>query len=143
MRHDNLFCSTPFRLALAFALLFVCAFLLSSFVAFDLIKKELNARYDNSTRETFRIISQTYAESDIQDLIDTTKVYIAATSDKRSIFLLQDSDGSVLAGNIPVLSVPDGWSERAGSDFGVGGDHKYRIYAGEGWPEPAGRWHKQ
>lgn len=134
MRRDSLFRSSPFRLALAFALLFVFAFVLSGFVTFELIKKELNARYDNRTHETFRIISQTYVDSDIQDLIDATKIHIAATSERRSIFLLQAADGSVLAGNIPVLPIPDGWSERSGSDFGIGGDHMYRIYAGRVGP---------
>ena len=134
MRHHSLFRSTPFRLALAFALLFVCAFLLSSFVTFDLIQKELNARYDNRTREIFSVISQTYADSDIQDLTDATRVHIAATSHMRDIFLLQDSAGRVLAGNIPELPIPDGWSQRRGSDFGIRGGYTYRLYAGKVGP---------
>ena len=119
MRHDSLFRSTPFRLALAFTFLFVCAFLLSGFVTFDLIKKELNTRYDNSTREMFRVISQTYADSDVQDLIDATKDHIAATSEKRSVFLLQGADGRILAGNIPAVTIADGWSEKPGAGASV------------------------
>ncbi len=134
MLHVSLFRSTPFRLALAFALLFVCAFLLSGFVTFDLIRKELNARYDNRTRELFHVISQTYADSDVQDLIDATSVHIAATSQKRSVFLLRGADGRVLASNIPVVPVPDGWSEKSGASFGIPGNYTYRLYAGKVGP---------
>ena len=134
MRDNSLLRSTPFRLALAFAVLFVGAFLLSGFVTYDLIRKELNTRYDNRTRELFHVISQTYADSDIQDLIDATKVHIVATSKKRSVFLLQGPDGRVLAGNIPAVPVKDGWTEQPGAAFGIDGDYTYRIYAGKVGP---------
>ena len=70
MRRHNLLRSTPFRLALAFAVFFICAFLLAGFVTIDLIKRELDTRYDNRTRELFHVISQSYADSDIQDVIE-------------------------------------------------------------------------
>jgi signal transduction histidine kinase len=135
MHLHRLLRSTPFRLAMAFALLFVCAFLLSGFVTFNLIKKELEARYESQTRELFQIISQTYGDSDIQDVIDATRMHIAATPDKRNVFLLQAADGKVLASNIPALSVPDGWSTRPGSDFGVRGGFTYRVFAGKVGPD--------
>ena len=135
MRLANLYRSTPFRLALAFAVLFVCAFLLSGLAAFDLIKKELNARYDNRTKEMFSTITQAYADSDIQDVIDATRAHIAATSGQRSLFLLQAPDGRALAGNVAPGSVPEGWSERPGSDFGIKGDYSYRLYSGKVGPD--------
>lgn len=125
----------PFRLALAFALLFVCAFLLSGFVTFTLLKKELDARYDSQTRELFQVISQAYGDSDIQDVIDATRMHIGATTDKRNIFLLQAADGKILAANVPPLSIPDGWSRRPGADFGVPGDFTYRVFAGKVGPD--------
>jgi signal transduction histidine kinase len=134
MRPANLLRSTPFRLALAFALIFLCAFLLSGLVAFDLIRKELNARYDSRTRELFQIISKTYADSDIQDVIDATRIHIAATSHRRNVFLLEASDGRVLAGNIPVLSLPDGGSVKPGTVFGIKGNGIYRLFAGNVGP---------
>jgi len=134
MRHDSLLRSTPFRLALAFALVFVCAFLLCGLVAFDLIRKELNARYDSQTEELFQIISQTYRESDIQDVIDSARIHVAASANRRNVVLLQAPDGRVLAGNIPVLSLPDGWSVRPGSAFGIKGGYTYRLLAGNVGP---------
>ena len=135
MHPHRLFRSTPFRLAVAFAFLFVCAFLLSGFVTFNLIKKELDARYDSQTKELFQVISQTYGDSDIQDVIDATLMHIAATANKRNIFLLQAADGKILAANVPLLSVPDGWSRRPGADFGIRGGFAYRIYAGSVGPD--------
>lgn len=130
MRRHSLLRSTPFRLALAFAVFFICAFLLAGFVTIDLIRRELDTRYDNRTRELFHVISQSYSDNDIQDVIDSTRVHIAATAGKRDIFLLQAADGRVLAANIPMKSVPDGWSRRPGADFGIPGNYTYRIFAG-------------
>jgi signal transduction histidine kinase len=127
--------STPFRLAIAFALLFVCAFLLSGFVTFNLIKRELDARYDSHTKELFKVISQTYVESDIQDVIDATRTHIAATTERRNIFLLRAADGTVLAANISPVSVPDGWSTRPASELGIPGDFTYRIFAADVGPD--------
>ena len=134
MRRHSLLRSTPFRLALAFAVFFICAFLLSGFVTINLIKRELDTRYDNRTRELFHVISQAFADSDIQDVIDSTRVHIAATANKRDIFLLQAANGRVLAANIPAVAVRDGWSKRPSSDVGVPGNSTYRIYAGKVGP---------
>ena len=130
MRRHNLLRSTAFRLALAFAVFFICAFVLAGFVTINLIKRELDTRYDNRARELFHVISQAFADSDIQDVIDSTRVHIAATPHKRDIFMLQAADGKVLAANIPAASVPDGWSERPSAAFGIPGDYTYRIFAG-------------
>ena len=134
MLHHSLLRSTPFRLALAFAVLFVFAFLLSGFVTLDLIKRELNIRYQSRTEELFHVISQAYADSDIQDVIDSTRVHIAATRDKRDIFLLQAADGRVLAANISAIAIPDGWSKRPGSALDIPGRYTYRLYAGNVGP---------
>jgi len=134
MRHDSLLRSTPFRLALVFALVFMCASLLSGLVAFYLLKKELNARYDSRTEELFQIISQTYGDSDLQDVVDATRIHVAATSHQQNVFLLQAPDGRVLAGNVPSLSLPDGLSVTPSSVLGIKGDYTYRLFAGNVGP---------
>lgn len=133
LRH-SLLRSTPFRLALAFAALFIFSFLTSSFFAFDLIRENLNTRYDGRISEMFRVISQTYADSDLQDLIDATKVHIAATRDRQSLFLLQASDGRVLAGNIAPLPIKEGWSNLPGKQIGIDDEYSYRVFAGHVGP---------
>jgi signal transduction histidine kinase len=130
MRRDSLLRSTPFRLALAFTLLFVCAFLLSGYLIFHLIHKELDARYDARVRETFSVIARSNDDSDLQDLIDATKGHIAATEEMQSIFQLRSSDGRILASNVPPLSVPNGGSIRSAAQLGIKGNQTYRIFAG-------------
>ncbi len=130
MRPVSLFRSTPFRLAVAFAVLLVCAFFVSGLVAFDLIKRELNVRYDNRSKEMFDVISRTDADGDIQDVIDATRAHIASTQHRRSIFFLKAPDGRVLAENFKAPDLPDGRSERRGADLGIPGDAVYRLYAG-------------
>lgn len=130
MRRDSLLRSTPFRLALVFGTLFVAAFLLAGFVAFHLIGKELDARYDGRVREMFRVIADTYATNDTEDLVDATRVHIAATPGRQRVFLLQGPDGEVLAGNMPSRSLPDGWSFWSGKALGIDGDYSYRMFAG-------------
>lgn len=134
MRRHSLLRSTPFRLAVIFAALFICAFLLAGFVTIDLIKRELDARYDSRTQELFHVISQAFADGDIQDVIETTRVHIAATVDRRDIFLLQGADGKTLVANIPARPIADGWSKHPGSDFGISGHYAYRMFSGSVGP---------
>lgn len=133
LRH-SLLRSTPFRLALAFAALFIFSFLTSSYVAFDLIRRDLDSRYDGRISEMYRVISQTYSDSDVQDLIDATKVHIAATPGRQSLFLLQASDGRVLAGNIAPLPIKEGWSDLPSEQIGIDDDYSYRVFAGHVGP---------
>ena len=134
MRRHSLLRSTPFRLAIAFAVLFILAFLASSFVAFDLIRRDLAVRYDARIREMYRVIADTYADSDVQDLIDATRVHIAATSNRNSLFLLRAPDGHVLAGNISPRPISEGWSSLTSRQIGFDGDYGYRVFAGHVGP---------
>ena len=130
MRRASLYRSTSLRLALAFAALFVIAFVLSGFVAFDLIRNDLKLRYDSHISEMYGVISQAFADTDVQDIIDATKVNIAANRDKQSVFMLQSPDGQVLAANMPPQKLPDGWSTVSGTALGIDVDYDYRLFAG-------------
>ncbi len=130
MRRASLYRSTSLRLALAFAALFVIAFVLSSFVAFDLIRNDLKVRYDRRISEMYDVISETFSVTDIKDIIDSTKVNIAASRGKQSVFMLQDPGGRVLAANMPQLKLPDGWSTVSGTALGIDVDYEYRLFAG-------------
>jgi signal transduction histidine kinase len=130
MPRTSLTRSTPFRLALLFSLLFIAAYFLSGLVAFKVITKELDARYAERIQQTFEIISGSYADSDLQDLIDATHVHIAETTDRQMVFLLTASDGQVLASNIGPRRFSDGWSQFQATTLGIAGSAVYRIYAG-------------
>jgi signal transduction histidine kinase len=130
MLPSSLFRSTPFRLALFFALLFFCAFIVSGAVAFRLISGELDARYTTQIRETFQIIRQTYADHEIQDLIEATRAHAAETVHRQNIFLLTAPSGRILAGNMKPHQLANGWSERKAGQLGLAGNDTYRLLAG-------------
>ncbi|TGR61476.1 two-component sensor histidine kinase, partial [bacterium M00.F.Ca.ET.194.01.1.1] len=51
--------STPFRLALTFAFLFVLAFILSGAVVYQLMSADLARRLDQSIKETYSVVALT------------------------------------------------------------------------------------
>ena len=61
--------STPFRLALTFAFLFVLAFILSGAIVYQLMSAELAGRLDEAIQETYSVVAVTYSENDLEDLI--------------------------------------------------------------------------
>ncbi len=130
MRRDRLLKSTPFRLALAFAVMFVGAFLATGVVVYELVSVELQQHQDQTIQQTYAVIANAYGDHDITDLLDTVGTNVRATRGKDRLFLVTGPDGKVLGGNMPASSFPDGWSDATADRIGLGGDMTYRIYAG-------------
>ena len=131
MRRDKLVKSTPFRLALIFALMFVGAFLATGVIVYELVSLELQRHQDETIQETYAVIASAYGDSDLTDLLDTVRTNIHATRGHARIFLVTGPDGKALAGNVPAQGFPDGWSDAVAGRIGLSGDTRYRIYAGE------------
>ncbi|MFS8116284.1 HAMP domain-containing sensor histidine kinase [Rhizobium jaguaris] len=130
MRRDNILRSTSFRLALIFSLMFISAFIVTGLIVYQLVKWEFQQRQDQTIQETFAVIAAAYGDQDIQDLLDTVETYTRASGDRQRVFLLVDPSGKVLAGNIPDLKFPDGWSDVDGDEMQLTGDEQYRIFSG-------------
>lgn len=130
MPRTSLVRSTPFRLALMFGVLFVSAYFCSGLVAFKVIAHELDARSAERIRQTFRIISGSYADKELEDLVEATHVHIAEAANQQMVFLLTAPNGGVLAGNIGARQFSDGWSEFPANTLGIAGASRYRVYAG-------------
>ena len=130
MRRASLLASTPLRLALLFASLFLGAFLLSGVAAYQYLKSEITRRDDRLIKENFDVYSKSFATDGIDDLVDNIKLQIAAAGDGENIFLLQDAAGKVLAGNVAPPPSHPGWSNVAGADFGLDADLNYRLFEG-------------
>ncbi|TIU70530.1 MAG: two-component sensor histidine kinase, partial [Mesorhizobium sp.] len=60
-RRSSLLRSTPFRLALTFAFLFLLAFILSGAVVYQLMSASLARQLDQSIKETYSLIAATHA----------------------------------------------------------------------------------
>jgi signal transduction histidine kinase len=130
MRRFNLLRSTPFRLALTFAFLFVLAFILSGAIVYQLTSAELAARLDESVKDTYSVVAVTYTESDLEDLISTVDNHSQLSPKKKQLFSLTRPDGNRLAGNFTAAGLPDGFSMFDATLPGVPADTAYRAYSG-------------
>lgn len=130
MRRFSLLRSTPFRLALTFAFLFVLAFILSGAIVYQLMSADLAERLDESIKETYSVVVVTYAENDLEDLVSTVDSHAALSPKKEQLFSLTGPDGNHLAGNFTAADLPDGFSMFAATLPGVPADTMYRAYSG-------------
>ncbi|RWM21373.1 MAG: HAMP domain-containing histidine kinase [Mesorhizobium sp.] len=119
--------STPFRLALTFAFLFVLAFILSGAIVYQLMSADLARRLDESIKETYSVVALT----DREDLIAAVDNNADLNPDKDQLFSLTGPDGNHLAGNFTASGLPDGFSMFAVRLPGVPPDTMYRAYTGE------------
>ncbi|MGX5831558.1 ATP-binding protein [Mesorhizobium sp. 43Arga] len=122
--------STPFRLALTFAFLFVLAFVLSGAIVYRMMSADLAERLDETIRETYSIVTATYTESDIEDLVSTVESHSQLSPKKEQLFSLTDAAGKHLAGNFTAAGLPDGFSMFDAEMPGVPSGSAYRAFSG-------------
>src|SRR5262245_51467317 len=94
--------STPFRLALMAATLFITAFAAAGTVALHSIRADLAEKLDRSISATYEVMLATYSREDVEDLIGAVNAHAIAGRSNSQVFLLTGPDRNVLAGNISV-----------------------------------------
>lgn len=130
MRPDSLLRSSPFRLAIAFGLLFVAAFLASVFVAYQSVKADLAERLDRGIEETYSVILASYGGGDLEDLIASVDAQTRIAESEELIVTLIGADGKRLAGTMTATIPRPGWSTIPATALGLAGDAAYRAYSG-------------
>lgn len=130
MRRTELLKSTPFRLALIFSGLFLVSFVVAGILAYQIIRADLDERLDRTIGETFQLISQSFGESDLEDLVSTVESYVAASQDTGRVFYLGDRAGRRLAGNVSVADVGAGLSTVNGGAFDLEPGSRFRVLNG-------------
>ncbi|MCT7378093.1 sensor histidine kinase [Chelativorans salis] len=130
MHRDSLVRSTPFRLAVAFAVMVVVAFALTGIAVHKLVEWELRRYQDKTIRETYSVIADAYGDSDLQDMLEAVEMNVRATRGMDRIFEVTSADRRFLGGNVRDFDVPDGWSDIKGRAIGREPDLAYRVYAG-------------
>ena len=130
MHRVDLLKSTPFRLAIIFAALFITSFLIAGVITYQLLRNDLAERLDQSIQDNYSVLAASYGDRDLTDLIDTVDSHASSSSEHDQVYLLRAKDGQKLAGNITKADVPAGWSTVDGSRLGMNGDSQYRIYSG-------------
>ncbi|MGV8949724.1 MAG: ATP-binding protein [Cypionkella sp.] len=126
----SLFRSTAIRLIAPLGFAFLVFLLLAGFAAFLLIQGELEGRMRQQLEQTFAVITQSYAESDLTDLTELVRSHAAANPREERVFLLRGSNAEKLAGNIDQAPGGTGWSVVPGSALGLDADDSYQIYSG-------------
>ncbi|SDP70166.1 HAMP domain-containing sensor histidine kinase [Phyllobacterium sp. OV277] len=131
MRRIDLLKSTPFRLAVIFAALFIASFLVAGVVTYQLLKHELADRLDQTIQDTYTVLTASYGDGDVTDLSDTVTSHVQSTSRHDRIFLLRSKDGARLAGNIENADVSPGWSTIDSTKLGLQSNERYRVFSGQ------------
>lgn len=131
MLHARILRSTPFRLALAFGVLFILAYLVAGAITYSLLKQELTQALDASVRETYSVVSSTYLSDDLEDLTAAVNTYSGLSRSDNRIFLLMDRSGKRLAGNIPSATLPQGLANIAAADVGLRSGDRFRTLTGK------------
>lgn len=130
MPNLRLFRSTPFRLALTFAILFVLAFIVSGAIVYRLMSLNLADRLDESIKETYSVVAATYATNDLEDLVSTVNSHSQLSTKKDWLFSLTGPDGIPLAGNLVATALPRGFTVISPPTPGTESDSRYRAYSG-------------
>jgi len=122
--------STPFRLALAFGLLFILAFMVADIITYQLLKRDLAEALDDSVRDTYSVVASASSSEQEEDFVASVATYARLNNPEDSIFLLVNEKGERLAGNVSLFTAKDGLSTVQAGDIGVKGDDRIRIQAG-------------
>jgi signal transduction histidine kinase len=122
--------STPFRLALTFAFLFMLAFVLSGAIVYQMMSADLAEQLDDSIKETYSVVAATYADNDLKELVETVQSHSTRSPRKEQLFSLTDAAGNRLAGNFTAAELPDGFSMFGAEMPGLPPDTEYRAYSG-------------
>ena len=122
--------STPFRLALTFAFLFMLAFVLSGAIVYQMMSADLAEQLDDTIKETYAVIAATYADKDLKELVETIESHSMRSPKKEQLFSLTDAAGIRLAGNFTAAGLPDGFSMFNAEMPGVPPGAEYRAYSG-------------
>jgi signal transduction histidine kinase len=130
MRRDRLLRSTPFRLALSFGLFFIVAFLIAGLVAYGLMKRELSRSLDVSVQDTYSVVASTFSSNDLEDLVAAVSTYSALKRPEDQVFLLLDSNGAKLAGNVEPARTEPGLTTVSATQLGMEDGDPIRIMAG-------------
>lgn len=124
---DSLLRRTPVRLALAFTLTVVVAYLVAVAFAYFWMRDDLIRRQDQRIEELFTLLATNTDQGDDAELVEAVRAQIAAARDGHAVYRLLGPDGAVLASDIPAVPLPDGWSDQPASALGRAGDVPFRL----------------
>ena len=132
MFEAKFFKSTPFRLAITFALLSTTTFVAAGVVAYLILEANLDQRLEVQITSSFGALESLYDDADTTNLIATIDGLAPTGHDPENIYFLQDADGVRLAGNIATAPSGAGWSTAEPASLGLDSDvdDPFLLYSG-------------
>lgn len=106
MRGDSFFTSTPFRVSIAYILLFMLAYLGANLVAARLVLNFLDSRLTSVAEERYREIETAYTGRGLAGAIAMINSHGPAIRGEETIYTLRDPSGVMLAGNTALTNIP-------------------------------------
>jgi signal transduction histidine kinase len=131
MRPVELWRHSSFRLALGVTLFILATLMLASGFGYGLLHAQLAGRQDARVTEIFAALEQTSMQGDEVDLVEAITTRINASPDHATVYLLRNSSGKILAGNMQALALPSGWSTLPATRIGIVTDYPYRMFVGK------------
>ena len=126
----NFWRSTPFRLAVAYAFLFMTSSFLVYAVTYEILRRELYATLDASVTETYSVMQSTYSPGRVEDLVKAMETYSNLEQGYPSVFYLGTPDGERLAGNVATFKSGTSLQTVTGKELGLSTDNRYRVLTG-------------
>lgn len=120
--------STPFRLALAFAALYLICLLLGSAFYQNAIEARTLGAIDRSLTSKSIAAQNIYEEFGLDGLIAFGESGSGNTMRMGTGFQLQSIGGAKLSGNIPQVQIEPGWQTIDGAELGLTSDETFRFY---------------
>ncbi|MFJ6326929.1 HAMP domain-containing sensor histidine kinase [Rhizobium sp. NPDC092014] len=130
MRLARLWRSTPFRLAIAYGLLFATSSLLVNLATYLLLRAEIYSTLDSSVTETYAVIQSSYTPGDIEDVVQSMNSFSRLQNGDRRIFYLGSADGKRLAGDIMKYRPSGDLQTVSAEALGLPGTERFRIKTG-------------
>lgn len=131
MLRARLLRSTPFRVAVIFSALFLVAFVVTSLVTVQVVRRNLLAKLDRDVGGTYAVMAASYGDNDVEDLVGLVQNHVAVARPGEQVFLLTSPAQAPLGGNMRPGAIPLGWSTMRAADLGLVGESRYRLLAGD------------
>ena len=122
--------STPFRLAVAYALLFVTSSFLVYAVTYEILRRELYATLDASVAESYSVMQATYSPGRVDNLVRAMETFSNLEKGDLSVFYLGTPDGKRLAGNAAIFKPVVGVQTVTGQELGLSTEDSFRVVTG-------------
>jgi len=100
--------STPFRLALTFAILLIVAFLLTGLAIYLQMRADLTRNLDQALRSTYAVLSASYQDGDLEGLVAAVDSHSRLAIGAGQLFSLTNPNGTLAAGRALPKPAVDG-----------------------------------